>query len=500
MHPLAEVDRLVDVVGDEQDGDAELAATAADEILQVGAGLRVDGGERLVHQQHLRLVRDGAGDRHALLHAAGELPRVGLARVGETDRVQRVGRPAPSPRPCGSFFCCSGSSTLSRTVIQGNRLRPYSWKTTAIPGGGPVDRRAVQATSPPVGVEQAGDALQQRRLAAAGRADDADEFARVDGEGEVAQRLDAAAATRRRPSAGRGRRASDVSFGQGFAAGPGAGRGTRPAPGARRAGTAATRAKPSSPSSRMPVHISGMAKLRWNWTMVKPRPLLAANISLITIRMIADGQRLAHAGDDLRAAPRAAPGAAAASGPRDAVGAAVSPQHLSTARTPSTVLSRIGHTQPLTITDDLHGVADAREQHDDRHQHRRRDGPEELQHRLQHARARRRYEPMTMPSADAERRPPARSRPSSRPGWAATSARSRSPVQMSGRPGGSCAAAGSRSWCCRRSRATRRRPAARAARGRQTSRSSEDASSPPPPRAPTGARPAPGAPRYGRPG
>ena len=36
----------------------------------------------------------------------------------------------------------------------------------------------------------------------------------------------------------------------------------------------------------MPLHISGMAKVRWNWTMVKPSPLLAANISLITIRMI----------------------------------------------------------------------------------------------------------------------------------------------------------------------------------------------------------------------
>ena len=32
--------------------------------------------------------------------------------------------------------------------------------------------------------------------------------------------------------------------------------------------------------------MSEMAKLRWNWTMAKPRPLLAANISLITIRMM----------------------------------------------------------------------------------------------------------------------------------------------------------------------------------------------------------------------
>jgi hypothetical protein len=36
----------------------------------------------------------------------------------------------------------------------------------------------------------------------------------------------------------------------------------------------------------MPVHIWGMAKLRWNWTIVKPSPLFAANISEITMRMM----------------------------------------------------------------------------------------------------------------------------------------------------------------------------------------------------------------------
>ena len=38
--------------------------------LHVGAGVRVERGERLVHQQHLRLVGQHAGDLDALLHAA----------------------------------------------------------------------------------------------------------------------------------------------------------------------------------------------------------------------------------------------------------------------------------------------------------------------------------------------------------------------------------------------------------------------------------------------
>ncbi|CAM5625512.1 hypothetical protein SAFG77S_13277 [Streptomyces afghaniensis] len=47
--------------------------------------------------------------------------------------------------------------------------------------------------------------------------------------------------------------------------------------------------------------MSGIAKPRWNWTMVKPSPLLAANISLIDDQDDADGQGLAQTREDLRA-------------------------------------------------------------------------------------------------------------------------------------------------------------------------------------------------------
>src|SRR5690606_41484647 len=59
------------------------------EVLEVGAGLGVDGGEGLVHDEHLGLVSHGARDRDALLHAARELPRVAVAGVIETDREDR---------------------------------------------------------------------------------------------------------------------------------------------------------------------------------------------------------------------------------------------------------------------------------------------------------------------------------------------------------------------------------------------------------------------------
>ncbi|EKB43274.1 hypothetical protein B857_03968 [Solibacillus isronensis B3W22] len=89
-HTFTQIDGLVDIVGDEQDGHAEFAPNGADQVLQVRAGLCVHGRKRFVHQQHLGLIGHGAGDGHALLHAAGKLPGVGLRNVGQAHGLQRV--------------------------------------------------------------------------------------------------------------------------------------------------------------------------------------------------------------------------------------------------------------------------------------------------------------------------------------------------------------------------------------------------------------------------
>jgi hypothetical protein len=77
-------------VRDEEDRDAVLLLDAQHEILEVSARLRVDGGERLVHQEDRRLVGERAGDRHALLHAPRELPRIVIDESGQPDRLERL--------------------------------------------------------------------------------------------------------------------------------------------------------------------------------------------------------------------------------------------------------------------------------------------------------------------------------------------------------------------------------------------------------------------------
>ena len=50
--------------------------------------LRVKGGRRLVEKQHLGLHRQGAGNRNALLLAAGKLARLGVDVGGHADLLQ----------------------------------------------------------------------------------------------------------------------------------------------------------------------------------------------------------------------------------------------------------------------------------------------------------------------------------------------------------------------------------------------------------------------------
>jgi hypothetical protein len=128
---VCHVHGLVDVVRDEEDRDAVLLLHPQDEILEVSARLRVDGGERLVHQQDRRLVGERAGDRDTLLHAPGELPRIVVDEARQPDRLERL-LDERGALALLSGLCRSGRRTLLRTDDQGINDRLYSWKTSAI--------------------------------------------------------------------------------------------------------------------------------------------------------------------------------------------------------------------------------------------------------------------------------------------------------------------------------------------------------------------------------
>ena len=78
---VAEHDRLVDVVRDEDDRLAQLALDPQELVLEPGARDRVDRAERLVHQHDGRVRRERASETDALALAARELGGEPLAIV-----------------------------------------------------------------------------------------------------------------------------------------------------------------------------------------------------------------------------------------------------------------------------------------------------------------------------------------------------------------------------------------------------------------------------------
>ena len=115
---VGDVHRLLLVVGDQHGGDVDLVVQAAQPRAQLGADLGVEGAEGLVEQQHPRLDRQRARERHALALAAAELRR-GSARgspPSPTMLEQLVDR-SRSISAFGRLRMRSPKATFSRTVM-----------------------------------------------------------------------------------------------------------------------------------------------------------------------------------------------------------------------------------------------------------------------------------------------------------------------------------------------------------------------------------------------
>ena len=79
------------------------AQSSQELLVEVVADDLVERAERLVHEQQLGLDGERAGDRDALLHAAGKLPRELALEAGEVDqreiRARRVCRRSARRQP-----------------------------------------------------------------------------------------------------------------------------------------------------------------------------------------------------------------------------------------------------------------------------------------------------------------------------------------------------------------------------------------------------------------
>ncbi len=167
-HPVGQVDRLLHVVGDEQHGQPVPLPHPGQQLLHVVPGQGVEGAERLVHQQHLRPVGQRPGDRHALLHAARKLVRIGVGEAVEADQRQMLARPLAQLR---SPVAGGAQRELDVPLRRQPGQQRVALEDDAAVAPGPQDRLAVDQHRPGVEVLQPGRDRQQRALAAAGGAD-----------------------------------------------------------------------------------------------------------------------------------------------------------------------------------------------------------------------------------------------------------------------------------------------------------------------------------------
>ena len=153
---VGDLDQQRQVMGDEQDREAEPVAQRHQLVENLALGDDVQRGRRLVHDQDLRVERHRHGDHDALPHAAGQLVRVAAEPVGRNAdharaarRPWTAGRPGPGPagapgarRSAGRRPTSPGSARAWRSAAR----RPGG--SSAARGARRLRRRAGRATNP----------------------------------------------------------------------------------------------------------------------------------------------------------------------------------------------------------------------------------------------------------------------------------------------------------------------------------------------------------------
>ena len=156
--------------------DGELLPDREQLEVQALPGHLVERAERLVHQQQRRLEGKRACDRDALLHAARELPRMVIAEDVQLDEVEHLlhARLAPRAVPAEQLerqgdVLRDGAPFEQHRVLEDD---PVVAVGARLAGGLAVDRDGAARR-----LDQVADHAQQRRLPAAGRADQRHELA-----------------------------------------------------------------------------------------------------------------------------------------------------------------------------------------------------------------------------------------------------------------------------------------------------------------------------------
>jgi len=171
-HPAAERNGLLHAVGDEHHGATGLLPDPSQLSLQVLPGEGIERAERLVHQHQVRIVGEDAGDLAALLHATGQFVDGAVGEFCQPDPLE--------------FFVGAGAALRARHTAQTRpefdvlaHRQPRHQRRGLLEHHSPIG--AGPGHGPTIDLDRSGarrgetsDQLQQRRLAATARTDEAE--------------------------------------------------------------------------------------------------------------------------------------------------------------------------------------------------------------------------------------------------------------------------------------------------------------------------------------
>ena len=167
---VADQQRLLDRVGDEDHGEADLVPQRDQLLLHLAPGQRIERGERLVHQQHRRLHGQRAGDGDALLHAARQHVRIGVLEGAEIDLGDHLSGLLARGGARHAAVDQQREHDVAEHRLPRQQLVEFLEHHHAV-GARPLDRLAVEPDRARHRRQKAGDRLEQRRFAAARRAE-----------------------------------------------------------------------------------------------------------------------------------------------------------------------------------------------------------------------------------------------------------------------------------------------------------------------------------------
>ncbi len=170
-------ERLLLVVRDQNRGDAVLALQPLHLDLHVEAQVLVERAKRLIEQQNLRIDREAARQRDALLLAAGELTRLALRELAHVHQRQHLGDARRDLLPWPFVSLQTIRDVFRHRHVREQRVVLEHDADAALARREVIDGLPVEQHAAFRLADEAGDDAQERGLAAAGRSEQRDHFA-----------------------------------------------------------------------------------------------------------------------------------------------------------------------------------------------------------------------------------------------------------------------------------------------------------------------------------